>query len=252
MRRWISRGDRARDRPAAPGRVDHAHGAVGHAFGGVQARCALGDLALDQAELRDRLAEGFALFGVADHVRQRVTRAADAGHAQLEAAHVEHVECDVVALAGSPSRFAAGILQSCSTSGQVDEPRMPSLCSSAPTVRPGVSRSIRNAENFSPSILAKTVYKPGDAAVGDPHLFAVQRVGAAVGRERGAGADVHGVGAGGGLRQPVGADPLRGGELGQVALASAPRCRTRPAAAWRCRCARRRPSRSWPASRGGR
>src|SRR3982751_4338109 len=41
-------------------------------------------------------------------------------------------------------------------SGQVDEPRMPSLCSSAPTENPGVLRSMMNAENFSPSILAKT------------------------------------------------------------------------------------------------
>src|SRR5579883_92736 len=41
--------------------------------------------------------------------------------------------------------------------GQVDEPRIPSLCSSAPTEKPGVPRSIRNAENFSPLTLAKTV-----------------------------------------------------------------------------------------------
>ena len=34
---------------------------------------------------------------------------------------------------------------------------MPSLCSSAPTEKPGVSRSTMNAENFSPSILANTV-----------------------------------------------------------------------------------------------
>ncbi len=40
----------------------------------------------------------------------------------------------------------------------------------------------------------------------------------AVGREGCAGADVHGVGAGAGLRQPVCPDPLAGGQLGQVAL----------------------------------
>ena len=50
-------------------------------------------------------------------------------------------------LPASPSRFSLGILQSCKTRGQVDEPRIPS-CVLAPTGRPGVSRSIRNAVNF--------------------------------------------------------------------------------------------------------
>jgi hypothetical protein len=46
--------------------------------------------------------------------RQRVPRAADAGHAQLEAAHIQHVEGDVVALAGLAQQVcSAGILQSC-------------------------------------------------------------------------------------------------------------------------------------------
>jgi len=44
----------------------------------------------------------------------------------------------------------------------VDDPRIPSLCSSAPTVSPGEVRSTRNAENFSlpeagSTIFAKTV-----------------------------------------------------------------------------------------------
>ena len=79
--------------------VDHADGAVGHAFGGVEARRARCDLSLDEAKLGDRFAEGLALLCVANHVRQGVARTAHAGHAQLEAAHVEHVEGDVVALA---------------------------------------------------------------------------------------------------------------------------------------------------------
>ena len=59
----------------------------------------------------------------------------------------------------SPSRFPAGILHPSSTSGQVDDPRIPSFCSSAPTVSPGEVRSTRNAENFSPSTFANTVNK---------------------------------------------------------------------------------------------
>ena len=97
---------------------------------------------------------------------------------------------------------------------------MPSLCSSAPTVRPGVSRSMRKAENFSSRAhdFGEDGVEAGDAAVGDPLLFAVEDVVRSVGGKDGAGADVHGVGAGAGLRQTIGADPLAGGELGQVAL----------------------------------
>ena len=49
-------------------------------------------------------------------------------------------------------------------------------------------------------------------------FFAVENVVGAVGRKRGAGADVHGVGAGGGLRQSIGPDQLARRQLGQVAL----------------------------------
>ena len=49
----------------------------------------------------------------------------------------------------SPSRFAAGITQSVRISGQVDDPRMPSLCSSRPTVNPGIPFSTRKAVSFS-------------------------------------------------------------------------------------------------------
>ena len=41
---------------------------------------------------------------------------------------------------------------------------------------------------------------------------------AAIGREGRPSADIHGVGAGGGFGQAIGADPLAGGEPGQVAL----------------------------------
>ena len=100
---------------------------------------------------------------------------------------------------------------------------MPSLCSSAPTVRPGVSRSMRNAENFSTPAFqiqdfGEDRIEVGDSAVGGPHFFAVERVVLAVWRERGAAADVHGVRAGAGFRERVGGDPLAAGEFGQVAL----------------------------------
>jgi hypothetical protein len=57
----------------------------------------------------------------------------------------------------SPSRFSAGMRASSKVSGQVELPRMPILCSSAPMVNPGVSRSTMKALNLSPSTLAKTM-----------------------------------------------------------------------------------------------
>src|SRR6202012_6135959 len=73
-------------------------------------------------------------------------------------------------LPGSPSRFSTGTLQSLSTMGHVDDPRIPSLCSSWPTVRPGVPVSTRNAENCSPSILAKIVNRSAIPAL-EIHIF---------------------------------------------------------------------------------
>ena len=126
---------------------------------------------------------------------------------------------------------------------------MPSLCSSAPTVRPGVSALHQESRELFSIDFCKDGVQAGDAAVGDPLLFAVENVVRAVGREGGAGTDVHGVGAGTGLGERVAADPLARGRAWAGNAASAPRCRTTPGAAWRCRCARQRPWKSWPAPR---
>ena len=65
----------------------------------------------------------------------------------------------------SPSTFSTGTWQSLRISGQVLEPRMPSLCSSAPGVKPGKVRSTMNAVNFSPSTLAKTMNRSAKPAL---------------------------------------------------------------------------------------
>ena len=93
---------------SAKSRINQPRRAIGHGFGCVELRRSRGDLALDQAKLRDCFAECVALLGVADHARQRVPRAADAGNGQLEPAHVEHVECDVMALAGLAQQILFG------------------------------------------------------------------------------------------------------------------------------------------------
>ena len=58
----------------------------------------------------------------------------------------------------------------------------------------------------------------GEAGVREPHLLAVQDPVLAVGREHRLGLGVHGVAGRAGLGERVRADPLAGGELGQVLL----------------------------------
>src|SRR5262249_46231236 len=64
----------------------------------------------------------------------------------------------------SPRTFSTGTQQSFRMIGQVEDPRMPILCSSAPTENPGKLRSTRNAVNFSPSTFANTVKRSANPA----------------------------------------------------------------------------------------
>ena len=57
----------------------------------------------------------------------------------------------------SYSKFSLGTAAFSKNSGTVELPRIPILFSSAPMEKPGVPRSTRNAENFSPSTFANTV-----------------------------------------------------------------------------------------------
>ena len=72
------------------------------------------------------------------------------------------------------AELSDGTLQSFKMMGQVDEPRMPILCSSAPTEKPGKVFSTRNAVNFSPSTLAKTVNRSANPAL-VIHIFSPLR-----------------------------------------------------------------------------
>ena len=61
-------------------------------------------------------------------------------------------------------------------SWQVDEPLMPSLCSSAPVDTPGMARSTRNAVNLLAVDLGEDGEEIGEAAVGDELLHARQAI----------------------------------------------------------------------------
>ena len=81
-----------------------------------------------------------------------------------------------------------------------------------------MSCSLPASGPFRDRALGEDGEEVGEAGVRDPHLFAVEGVGLAVGGEDGAGAGVEGVGAGGGFGERVGADELAGGEFGEVLL----------------------------------
>ena len=59
---------------------------------------------------------------------------------------------------GVPRTLAAGTGTSCSSTGVVDDPWRPSLCSSLPELTPVKLRSTRNAVNCSPSTLRLPTY----------------------------------------------------------------------------------------------
>ena len=199
--------------------VDHADGAIGHRLAGIDAGGALGQLLLDQAELGDGLAERLALLGVLNGVAAGRLRAPPTQAApSLKRPMFRMLNAMWWPLPISPSRFSTGTLQSARISGQVDEPRMPSLCSSAPDREPGRAALDDEGRELLAVDLGEDREHVGEAAVGDPHLLAVEDVVLAVRREHRARAAVHGVGSRRRFRQRVGADPFAGRQLRQILL----------------------------------
>ncbi len=92
------------------GTVDQADDAVGEGLAGEDGGGHVGELLLDEAELADGFAEGFALFGVANAVVEGGAGSSDGGVAELVAADVEDVEGDVVAFADLAEEVGGGDL----------------------------------------------------------------------------------------------------------------------------------------------
>ena len=77
---------------------------------------------------------------------ERADRQAEHLRADADAAFVQRLDRDLVALADLAEHVRArGTWQSSRTSSHVLDARMPSLSSFWPTVKPGVPRSTRNA-----------------------------------------------------------------------------------------------------------
>ena len=117
----------------------------------------------------------------------------------------------------SPSRASGPTTTPSNSTGRVDVPWMPILCSSAPSDSPSALRSTRKAAMPSSVHLGIDREEVGEARVGDELLGAVEAE-RAVGQARGAGLDGLRVGARAGLGQAVGRHGGAGGESGEVAL----------------------------------
>ena len=178
----------------------------------------IGELLLDQAEGGDRLAEGLTLLGVADGVTQRGARRAHTGGAQLEAANVENVEGDVVALAD----FAQQILNRHLAVGEHQRAGGGAANTQLVLFRadgePGSSLLDQERSELFSVDFDEDGEQVGKAGIADPHLLAVENVMRAVRRERGAGTNVHGVRAGGRFGESIGTDTISGGQAGQELL----------------------------------
>ena len=135
----------------------------------------LASLFADETEIGNDFPESLALLGVSNGIFERHSRAAHAHGTELEASDVQDVEGDDVSLADFAKQVFDGNLAVFRMSGQVDDPRIPILCSSAPIEKPGKVRSTRNAVNFSPSIFAKTVKRSAKPAL-VIHIFSPFRM----------------------------------------------------------------------------
>ena len=152
--------------------VDQPAGAIHHAFERVLPRHHLAELVLDGAEGRDRYAELLARAGVLGGFANRRARAARAHRAELEAAEVEHVERDLVALADFAEHRVGRHLHVLQNHGRGRRAVQAHLVLflAARHARPGALDDERG------ELLAVDLRKDdedvGKAAVGDPHLLA--------------------------------------------------------------------------------
>ena len=172
-------------------------------------------------------------------VLQAVARAADAGRAQLEAADVQDVEGDVVALAD----FAEQVLDGNLAVGQ-DE-RAGGGAADAELVLFGadgeagsVALDEEGGELSRRPTFGEDGEQVGEAAVGDPHLLAVEDVVLAVGARARRGCGSSWRRSRRRTRRARRRRSIRRWRAWAGTSASARRCRTRRWAACRCRRAR--------------
>ena len=197
--------------------VDEAHGAEDHRLERVGAGDHAADLVLDGAEAGYRLPELPPAGRVARRFADGAPRAAGGRRAQLEAAVVEHVEGDLVALADFAEQVAGRnphVLQDHRRRRRAVQAHLVFFLAGGDPVEPALDEERREVLAVHPG---EDDVEVGEPAVGDPHLLAVEDE-AAVRLARRAGPGPERVRAGAGLAQAVGADGLPGHQGRQVAL----------------------------------
>src|ERR1039458_4784117 len=194
------------------GGIDHADGPVDHGLAGVNSGGGFGQLLLDQAEFGDGLAERLALLGVADAVLEAVARPPHTSRTQLEAPDVQNVKRDMVPLANLAQQVLhrhLAIGQNQGAGGRAADAQLMLFGANRETRRLAFDQEGRKLLAIH---LGEYREQIGEAAVGDPHLLAVEDVVLPVGRKHRPRAAVHGIAGGGGFRERIRADPLRSEE----------------------------------------
>src|SRR5436853_7789107 len=72
--------------------VHHANSSVGHGLAGIDSRCHAGYFFSSQSKIGNDFSKRFALLRICDSALDAVAGRSNASGPQLEAAHVEHVE----------------------------------------------------------------------------------------------------------------------------------------------------------------
>ena len=207
---------------AVDGAVDQPGGAIEHRLDGVLADDHFGELLADGAERGDGLAELLPLGGIRRRLRDYPARAAAAHRRQLEAAVVQDVERDFVALADFPEhvlRRHARVLQDQRGRGRPVQAHLVLFLA-------GTDAGERALDQKSGELSGREVCaglndlgehheQIGEAAVRDPHLLAGQQE-AAVWLRHGASLGTERVRARARLRQCIRADHFAGDERRQV------------------------------------
>src|SRR5215510_5655448 len=195
---------------------NEAGGPVDGRFAYVSPRQHLGQFVFDRAKIGYRLSELASLGGVFRGQRQRVLAAADAPGAEFEAAEVENVERDQVALADLAQEpvfrdFAVLQQQRRSRGAALAQLMLLSAGSDA-----GVVVFDDEAGEFFAVDFGEDDVDVGEGAVGNPHLLAVQNPMRPFRIESRVGLGSERVGARSGFAQAIGRDPFSGPDLRQV------------------------------------
>ena len=154
--------------------VDEARRPIEHGLDRVLTRGHVAQLLLDRAERGDRLAKLLALPGIARRLLDRQPRAAAAHGAELQPPVVQRVECDLVTLPDLAEQVRGRdlrLLQDQRRRRGAEQPELVLFLAGRDAGEGALDDESREVLAID---LGKHDEDVGEAAVGDPHLLAVQ------------------------------------------------------------------------------